>query len=166
MIEPLIADRDPARIVKARAIVQAMSLFSIADRYLRSRLWWRRALALRALGLIQATDHTPQLVAALDDPHPDVRAAALDGLTDMHDLTALEAIVVRCTTLPCTAAGAARRSRRSDPSASRFCWSCRRSIRKTGSTTSTPSPSVARPGRGPSVPLDSRHPARGARDGL
>jgi HEAT repeat protein len=58
-------------------------------------LWWRRARALRALGLIQATDYTPQLVAALDDPHPDVRAAALDGLTDMHDLTALEAIVVR-----------------------------------------------------------------------
>ena len=72
-----------------------MSLFPIADRYLRSRLWWRRARALRALGLIQATDHTPQLVAALDDPHPDVRAAALDGLTDMHDLTALKAIVVR-----------------------------------------------------------------------
>ena len=95
LIEPLIADRDPARIVETREIVQAMSLFPIADRYLRSRLWWRRARALRALGLIQATDHTPQLVAALDDPHPDVRAAALDGLTDMHDLTALEAIVVR-----------------------------------------------------------------------
>ena len=85
VIEPLITDRDPARIVKARAVVQAMSLFPIADRYLRSRLWWRRARALRALGLIQATDHTPQLVDALDDPHPDVRAAALDGLTDMHD---------------------------------------------------------------------------------
>jgi HEAT repeat protein len=95
VIEPLIADRDPAHIVKARAVVQAMSLFPIADRYLRSRLWWRRAHALRALGLIQATDHTPQLVAALDDPNPDVRAAALDGLTDMHDLTALKAIVVR-----------------------------------------------------------------------
>ncbi len=95
VIEPLIANRDPARVGKARAIVQAMSLFPVADRYLRSRLWWRRARALRALGLIQATHHTPQLVAALDDPHPDVRAAALDGLADMHDLTALKAIVVR-----------------------------------------------------------------------
>jgi len=95
LIEPLIADRDPARIVKTREIVQAMSLFPTADRYLRSRMWWRRARSLRALGLIQATDHTPQLVAALDDPHPDVRAAALDGLTDMHDVTALEAIVLR-----------------------------------------------------------------------
>ena len=89
VIEPLIEDRDPARIAKARAIVEAISLFPVADRHLRSRLWWRRARALRALGLIQARDHTAQLVAALDDPHPDVRAAALDGLTDMHDLTAL-----------------------------------------------------------------------------
>ena len=40
-------------------------------------------------------DYTAQLIAALDDPHPDVRAAALDGLADMHDLTALQAIVVR-----------------------------------------------------------------------
>ena len=94
-VEPLIQDRDPTRIGQARAIVKGMSLFPVANQYLRSRLWWRRARGLRALGLIQATDHTPQLVAALDDPHPDVRAAALDGLTDMHDLTALEAIVVR-----------------------------------------------------------------------
>jgi hypothetical protein len=95
VIEPLIVDRDPARIVNAREIVQGIALFPIANRYLKSRLWWRRALALRALGLIQARDHTAQLVAALDDSHPDVRAAALDGLTDMHDLAALEAIVVR-----------------------------------------------------------------------
>lgn len=95
LIEPLIEDRDPVRIAKARAIVEAMALFPVAERYLRSRLWWRRARALRALGLIQARDHTAALVAALDDPHQDVRAAALDGLTDMRDLTALHAIVVR-----------------------------------------------------------------------
>jgi len=95
VIEPLIEDRDPVRIAKARAIVEALALFPIADRYLRSRLWWRRARALRALGLIQAKDHTAQLITALDDPHPDVRAAALDGLTDMHDRSALQAIVVR-----------------------------------------------------------------------
>jgi HEAT repeat protein len=95
LIEPLIDDRDPARIARTRAIAEAMSVFQLADRYLRSRLWWRRALALRALGLAQARDHTAQLIAALDDPHPDVRAAALDGLTDLHDLAALPAIVVR-----------------------------------------------------------------------
>ena len=95
LIEPLIEDRDPERIARTRAIAQDMSMFRIADRYLRSWLWWRRALALRALGLAQARDHTPQLITALDDANPDVRAAALDGLADMHDLTALQAIIVR-----------------------------------------------------------------------
>ncbi len=95
LIEPLIEDRDPERIAKTRAIARELSMFPIANRYLRSWVWWRRALALRAFGLAQATDHTPQLIAALDDPHPDVRAAALDGLADMHDLTALQAIIVR-----------------------------------------------------------------------
>jgi HEAT repeat protein len=95
LIEPLIEDRDPERIARTRALAQALSVPQLADRYLRSWLWWRRAVALRALGLIQAKDHTVQLVAALDDPNADVRAAALDGLTDLHDLAALQAIVVR-----------------------------------------------------------------------
>ena len=83
LIEPLIGDRGPERIAGTRAIAQAISVLELADRYLRSRLWWRRARALRALGLIQARDHTAKLVAALD------------GLTDMHDPRALQAIVVR-----------------------------------------------------------------------
>ena len=58
LIEPLIEDRNPERIARTRTIVQAMSVIDLADRYLRSRLWWRRALALRALGLVQARDHT------------------------------------------------------------------------------------------------------------
>ena len=95
LIAPLIEDRDPRRIAEARAIAQAMSVLQLADRYLRSRLWWRRALALRALGLIQARDHTAQLVAALDDSHPDVRAAALDALMDLRDPATVPAIVVR-----------------------------------------------------------------------
>ena len=95
LIEPLIEDRDPERIASTRAIAEALGVFHLADRYLQSWLWWRRALALRALGLAQARDHTAQLVAALDDSHPDVRAAALDGLSDMRDLRALKAIVVR-----------------------------------------------------------------------
>ena len=95
LIEPLIEDRDPERIARTRAMADALGVFRLADRYLRSWFWWRRALALRALGLAQARDHTAQLVAALDDSHPDVRAAALDGLSDLHDLAALKAIVVR-----------------------------------------------------------------------
>jgi HEAT repeat protein len=95
LIAPLIDDRDPSRVTKTRAIAQAMSVLKIADRYLRSLMWWRRALALRALGLIQAHDHTAQLIAALDDGHSDVRAAAMDGLTDLHDQASVHAIVVR-----------------------------------------------------------------------
>ena len=95
LIEPLIEDRDPERIARTRALAEAMSLFHRADRYLRSWMWWRRALALRALGLVQARDRTAQLVAALDDSHPDVRAAALDALADQRDPAALQAIVVR-----------------------------------------------------------------------
>jgi hypothetical protein len=95
LIAPLVEDRDPGRIAASRAIAQAMSVLKLADGYLRSRLWWRRALALRALGLIQARDHIAQLIAALDDAHPDVRAAALDALTDLHDPAAVPAIVAR-----------------------------------------------------------------------
>jgi HEAT repeat protein len=116
LIEPLIEDRDPERIARTRALAQAMSVFHLADRYLRSRLWWRRALALRALGLVQARDHTAQLVAALDDSHPDVRAAALDALADEHNPAALQAVVVRLhdTTLHRGRRGAALKAFGSD----------------------------------------------------
>src|SRR4029078_4553404 len=82
LIEPLIDDRDPGRIASTRDIVRALSLIPVADGYLNSRLWWRRALAPARGGVSQATERTAALVAALDDPHPDVRAAALDALTD------------------------------------------------------------------------------------
>jgi HEAT repeat protein len=95
LVEPLIDDRDPARIARTRAIVIALSIVPIADRYLRSWLWWRRAVALRALGVLQLHDHTAAVIAALDDPHPDVRAAALDALTYMHDVASLRGVVVR-----------------------------------------------------------------------
>jgi len=95
MIEPLIEDRDPERIVRTRAIVDSMQLIPIADRYLRSWWWWRRAIALRALGLVQVRDRTAAMVAALDDRSPDVRAAALDALADLRDPASLLAVVVR-----------------------------------------------------------------------
>jgi HEAT repeat protein len=95
LITPLIDNRDAGRIAATRALVRAMSLVPIADRYLRSRWWWRRALALRALGLLQMTDHTAAIVAALDDENADVRGAALDALTDLHDPASLPALVVR-----------------------------------------------------------------------
>jgi len=102
LITPLIDDRDSWRITRTREIVTAMSLVAEASRFLDSRLWWRRALALRALGLLQSRDHTGRIVAALDDANIDVRAAALDALADLHDPASLPAVVVRLldTTLP------------------------------------------------------------------
>ena len=95
LIEPLIDDREPARIMRTRAVVGVLSFIPIADRYLRSWLWWRRAVALRAVGVLQLRDYTAAAIAALDDPHFDVRAAALDALTYMHDVASLRAVVVR-----------------------------------------------------------------------
>jgi HEAT repeat protein len=95
LIVPLIDDRDPVRISRVRKAAQALPLTPLIDRNLRSRWWWQRALALRASGLMQARDHTADIVAALDDSHPDVRSAALDALSDLKDPASLPAIIVR-----------------------------------------------------------------------
>lgn len=95
LIVPLIADRDPRRLAASRRIAEALTVPAIARGYVRSRRWWRRALGLRALGLVQARDCTSLIVAALDDANLDVRAAALDALTDLHDPASLAAIVAR-----------------------------------------------------------------------
>jgi hypothetical protein len=102
LIAPLVDDRDPARIARTRHIVTAMDLLADAQLMVRSRRWWRRAVALRALGLIEARESAAWIVAALDDPHADVRAAALDALADLRDPLTLDALVVRLldTTLP------------------------------------------------------------------
>jgi HEAT repeat protein len=95
LIGPLIEDRDPVRIEATRRVARGIFVVSLAEGYLRSWRWWRRALGLRGLGLIRDRDHTGAIVGALDDPHPDVRAAALDALTDLRDPAALPAILVR-----------------------------------------------------------------------
>src|SRR5437762_2979240 len=95
LLVPLVDDRRPDRIAATRAIVRAMSLIAVADRWVRSRWWWRRSVALQALGLIQFKDRTGQIVAALDDANVDVQNAALDALADVHDPATLPAIVVR-----------------------------------------------------------------------
>jgi HEAT repeat protein len=95
LIFPLVDDRRPDRIAATRDIIRAMSLVPLADRWLRSRRWWRRIPALQSFGLLQFAERAPQLVAALDDDNGDVRSAALDALADLHDPATLKAIVVR-----------------------------------------------------------------------
>ena len=95
LLLPLIDDRHPAHIAAARELINAMSLIPFADTLLRSRWWWRRVVGVRALGLLQVRDRTPQIIAALDDGNPEVRNTALDALADLQDPAALPAVVVR-----------------------------------------------------------------------
>jgi HEAT repeat protein len=94
LIFPVLDRRDWTQAGRLRTIFRAMNL-ALLDRYLNSWRWWRRAMALRAVGFLQMREYTPTLVAALDDRQPEIRAAALDGLTDSEDPAALAAIVVR-----------------------------------------------------------------------
>ena len=94
LINPLTTNRDPARVARTHEIARAL-LVPLADRFLRSRSWRKRALALRAIGLSHLTERTTAIVEALDDPHPEVRAAALDAMVDSRDAVALPAFLAR-----------------------------------------------------------------------
>lgn len=95
LLRPLVEDRTPARIAATRDVMRTMAILPLADAYLSSRVWWRRALALHVLGALQVTERAAEVVAALDDVNEDVRGAALDALGDLHDRRSLPAIVVR-----------------------------------------------------------------------
>jgi len=95
LLFPIHDSRDRTLVDRARRILGRLTPPGLIERYLESWWWWRRAMALRAAGFLQMREHTPRLVAALDDGHPEIRAAALDGLTDSVDPKALAAVVVR-----------------------------------------------------------------------
>ena len=95
LLLPLVEGRRPTDITAARKIIQAMNLIPFATRLLRSPWWWRRAVGVRSLGLLQVTDQTAAVVGALDDSNLEVRNTALDALADMQNPAALPAIVVR-----------------------------------------------------------------------
>jgi hypothetical protein len=95
LVEPAIDERHPERVVRARVLARSLALGPLADGFLASYWWWRRALGLRIFGVLQERNRTAAIVAALDDPQPEVRAAALDALADLRDPASLPAIVVR-----------------------------------------------------------------------
>ena len=92
LIVPLIEDADrrgsPARGASSSHVAPARGRAPLAAPVVAPR-------GLRALGLLRATDYTPAVVGALDDGHPEVRAAALDALADLRDPASIKAVVVR-----------------------------------------------------------------------
>lgn len=95
IILPLVEDRAADHVAAARDLVGAMQILSVARRYLHSRCWWRRALALQVLGLVKVSGFTEEILGRLDDRHADVRGAALDALADLQDPASLPALIAR-----------------------------------------------------------------------
>lgn len=76
-------------------LVYVFSSFGFVDdqlRLLQSKKWWIRAQAARALGLVRARKGITQLTFALEDPHPDVRAQAMQSLIVLVGVDALGTI--------------------------------------------------------------------------
>jgi len=59
------------------------------------RTWWRRAEALRSLGVVGDRSVFDALISALDDGHEEVRAAAVEGLGRLRDLRAVPELLRR-----------------------------------------------------------------------
>ena len=64
-------------------------------RALAHRRWWRRSGAARMLGLARATRAIDGLVAALDDDHTEVRAAAVEALGRIGDPVTIPVIIAQ-----------------------------------------------------------------------
>ncbi len=82
-------------IISAREFAGGIGLVPIWRRDLADRRWWRRADAVRALGAIQEASAYPDLVAALDDPNEEVRAAAAESLGRLGDVAAVTELLDR-----------------------------------------------------------------------
>jgi hypothetical protein len=85
-----IVGRSAARREYARAAFMKHGYFDDATRDLRiAESPNERAAAARRLSFVHDPDATPHLVAALDDPSPDVRRAAVEALMDIRDPAAI-----------------------------------------------------------------------------
>ena len=80
---------------RARAIAERLDLTRGWRADLQSRLWWRRAEAALALGLLRDREATALLTPMLDDEHEQVRAAAIDALGQIGDSSAIAPLLSR-----------------------------------------------------------------------
>jgi HEAT repeat protein len=66
----------------------------------RSRFWWRRLEAARALSLVGEARDREAVLALLDDPHPAVQIAAVSALLRVPDGALTDAVLDRVFVLP------------------------------------------------------------------
>ena len=92
LITPLrVASGSP--VDAARAAAGRLGLIDRWKKDLGGHPWWRQAEAARALGLVRAEGALRPLIAALDDPHDEVRAAAVEALGHLGDPACVPALL-------------------------------------------------------------------------
>ena len=84
-----------APVARAREMAHSLSLIDLWRTDLEDHRWWRRADAARAFGVVGEPSGFDRLIAALDDPHEEVRAAAVDALGRLHDIRAAAPLIAR-----------------------------------------------------------------------
>lgn len=84
-----------ALTARAREAATALGLVREWESDLKSRRPWHRADAAFALGLVKSSSSVPLLIAALDDPYEEVRAAAVDALGSIADPSTIPQLVGR-----------------------------------------------------------------------
>lgn len=85
-----LVGRNLQRRERARAAFMKHGFFADATRDLRvAESANERAAAARRLSFVHDREATPHLVAALEDPVPDVRRAAVEALMDLRDPAAI-----------------------------------------------------------------------------
>jgi len=72
-------------VPRLRDAAQALGLIERWTAAIDDRRWWARTEAVRALGLVRNRDSMGRLVQALDEPHEEVRAAAVDAIGRIGD---------------------------------------------------------------------------------
>jgi HEAT repeat protein len=77
------------------ALAREAGVIELWRRETRDRRWWRRAEATRSLGVVRDADSFAAFVSALDDPHEEVRAAAVEAFGRLGDLGAVPELVAR-----------------------------------------------------------------------
>ena len=88
-----LVGRNLQRRERARAAFMNHGYFEDATRDLRiAESPNERAAAARRLSFVHDREATPHLIAALDDPSPDVRRAAVEALMDLRDPAAISSL--------------------------------------------------------------------------